>query len=237
MIMLSRSYLAAWIFLIGTGGFGMAQTHAKGPEKNQIIQHQIEIFGKTGKTTIRFQAPKATNLEWAPEVQSQVDLRNPPTSKAFGYELAQLTWDYGRWFWQGVHGNIQIRLTVQRVDDLEESLKIPGVIEKTMRERALRSNIKTREGSHMNKLYFVEIPEVEVVNDLRWYRFRFRKEAGPCSDWLAVTPLDEKHQIELKINFITNRGNLYQSDWEEQARALAERIFNSIQLEPRPANP
>lgn len=237
MIAFSKSHLAILIFLIGTGGIGVAQTHAKGPEKAPFVLHQIEVVGNAGMTTIRFQAPKPTNLDWASEVQPKVDLRQPPAAKAFGYELAQLTWDYGKWFWQGVHGNLQIRLTVQRVDDLEEGLNSPGVIENTMRERALRANKKTREGSHLNKVFFVEMPEVEVVNEVRWLRFRFQREAGPCHDWLAVTPLDENHQVELKMNFIPNRGDLYRSDWEEQARALAERIFKSIQLDPRPATP
>ena len=215
----------------------MAQTHAKGPEKNPLIQHRLEVVSKKIRATIQFQAPEATNLDWAPEVVTRVDLRPPPASKVFGYELAQLTWGYGKWFWQGVHGNLQFRLTVQRVDDLEESLIAPTVIEKSMHERVLRSNKQTREGSHMNKVYFVEAPEVYVVNDLRWLRFRFRKEADPCSDWLAVTPLDENHQVEVKMNFIANRGNLYQSDWEEQARALAESILKTIRVEIRPVAP
>lgn len=214
----------------------MAQSHAKGPEKNPMVRHQIEVVSRVGMTTIEFQAPEATNLDWAPEVQSRVDLRTPPVSKTFGYELAQLTWNYKKWFWQGVHGSLQIRLTVQSVDNLIENITIPGVIERTMRDRVLRANIHNREGSHLNKVFFIETPEIELVHNQRWLRYRFQKETGPCSDWLVVTPLDENHQIELKVNFITNRGGLYQSDWEDQARSLADRIFRSIQIKSKTRN-
>ncbi len=219
------------ISILGVGIMGLAQTHANGPEKNQWVDRRMEVVAPQVMASIQVTLPTGENREFLAKFASLTDLRLPCPTPSFGYEVADLTWSYEKWFWHGRHGSLQFRATVRRVDGIAQDLSIMDAFERWAIQDIREYNQGVLSRKPMNPTYFQERCERVKAHEQTWLRFQ---RDGNGKDWFAYLPIDGKHHLQVFFAFIPNRGDIYQSDWEGQAAALAERIFHTIRVEIKP---
>ncbi|MCE1203675.1 MAG: hypothetical protein LWW79_03610 [Holophagaceae bacterium] len=237
-----------WLIKLVIGfsaGLCAAQTHAWGPETKAWSKHLLTIRGASSTAKLHLEVPGGLDPNFiVPDPDHSVvgvwpftDLRIPPTSKVFGYELASLYWAYKRWFWQGVHGSLHLRISVHQVPEPPGDLREKAVMERFLISTHESNNERIKHGRFIDPAISI-LPGNWVEQGGRdWYQICFRGEKANRSDFLATTALDGDHRLMVKFTFISNTGPRYGSDWEAQARGLAAKIFHTIKVEISPNVP